>query len=104
MRLVCSPCILLHLQKRVLPKLLPDSGLCLFECRGGSGSKIFPLTIKLVPIHSGSIHVLAVTDQHLQLAVGQYAGFNADESVPHLIQRDLRLNAIVTLVLLPALE
>ena len=36
----------------------------LFECRGGSGSKIFPLTVKLVPIHSGSVHVLAVAYQH----------------------------------------
>ena len=88
----------------MLPNVLPESPLSLPECRGGSGSKIFPLTVKLVPIHSGSVHVLAVTDQHLQLAVGQYAGFNADESVSHLIQRDLRLNAIVTLVLLPALE
>lgn len=59
-----------RVQKIVLPEMLPKSALCLFECRGGSGSKIFPLTVKLVPIHSGSVHVLAVTDQHLQLAVG----------------------------------
>ena len=104
MGLVCNPCILLRLQKRVLPKVLPESPLSLPECSGGRSRQIFTLAVQLVAVTPCGIHVLAVTDQHLQLAVGQYAGFNADESVPHLIQRDLRLNAIVTLVLLPALE
>ena len=65
--------VFLHLEKRVLPNVLPESPLSLFECRGGSGSKIFPLTVKLMPIHSGSVHVLAMTYKHLQLAVSQDA-------------------------------
>ena len=78
--------VFLHLEKRVLPNVLPESPLSLFECRGGSGSKIFPLTVKLVPIHSGSVHVLAMAHEHLQLAVSQDAGFNTDKGVPQLVK------------------
>lgn len=84
--------------------MLPESPLSLPECSGGRSRQIFTLAVQLVAVNPCGIHVLAVAYQHFQLAVGQHAGLDTDERMPHLIQRNLWLNSVILLVLLPALE
>ena len=65
--------VFLTFRKRLLPKVLPESPLSLPECSGGRSRQIFTLAVQLVAVNPCGIHVLAVTNQHFQLAVGQHA-------------------------------
>ena len=73
------------------------------EGGGGGDSQILALALKLVAVDPGGVHVFAVADQHLELAVGEQAALDTDKGVAHLIKRDRRVNAVVVLILAPAL-
>lgn len=73
------------------------SGIC------GDGES-FPLAFEFVAVGSGGIHVFTVTHQHLELAVRQDAGLDADESMAQFVQGDHRLDAVRLLVGFPALD
>lgn len=73
------------------------------EGSGSGDGQILALALKLVAVDPGGVHVFAVADQHLELAVGEQAALNTDKGVSHLVEGDLRIDAIVALILFPAL-
>ena len=84
--LVCIQFAFCHLGKIVLPEMLPKSALRFLKSCRCRGSQIFTLALQFMPVYAGCIHVLAMTYKHLQLAVSQDAGFNADKGVSQLVK------------------
>lgn len=75
-----------RVQKIVLPEMLPKSALRFLKSCCCCGCQIFTLPLQFMPVYTGSVHVLAMAHEHLQLAVSQDAGFNTDKGVPQLVK------------------
>lgn len=69
---------------------------------GGGLRKLGAAALDLVAIDALCIHVAAVADKQLELAVGHGGGADADEGVAQLIEADGWRNAVGLLVALPA--
>lgn len=52
---------------------------------GGEG-ECFALALQLVPIHTGSVHVLTVAYQHFQMTVRQNTRLNTDKGVAQFVE------------------
>ncbi len=67
----------------------------------GAGEQL-PATLYLVAVNALGIHVAAVANQQLELAVGHGGGVDTDKSVAQLVKADDGGNAVCLLVALPA--